>query len=290
MGLLLRRPVIYHGLFGSAGYQAVYASPPESALMLCTMLEYHVLVSLPLWVLSVSFHLLLPVALVSTLVPLGICAVAGAQARLPRHKTFWWSRPLIALLYFLQPIVRGWARYQGRMVLRPSPADALKNLDSVALRSSNHQLHTACYWAENPVDRLEFAAEILRHLEQQGWPNKSDIGWSDFDIELYGTRWTNLQLTTVSEEHAGGKQIIGVRLRPKWSLPAKVCFWTTATVEVLFLGLAGGWIPWLWLTLFLLPLMAWFFWRDQRNLQSILTVFLDQLAKERGLVKVDKPE
>jgi hypothetical protein len=290
MGLLLRRPVIYRGLFGSAGYQGVYASPPESALLLCTMLEYHVLVSLPLWVLSISFQLLLPIAILSTLLPMGICAVAGAQARLPRHKTHWWSRPLIALLYFLQPIVRGWARHQGRMVLRPSPADALRNPDSVALRSSNQQLHTVCYWAENPVDRPEFAAEVLRHLENQGWPNKSDIGWSDFDIELYGTRWTNLQLTTVSEEHAGGKQVIGVRLRPKWSLPARVCFWTTATLEAVFLGLARGWLPWLWLALFILPLMAWFFWRDQRNLQSILVVFLDQLAKDRGLVKVDKPE
>ena len=290
MGLLLRRPVIYRGLFGSAGYQGVYASPPESALLLGTMLEYHVLVSLPFWVLSISFQLLLPIAILSTLLPMGICAVAGAQARLPRHKTLWWSRPLIALLYFLQPIVRGWARHQGRMVLRPSPADALRNLDSVALRSSNQQLHTVCYWAENAVDRPEFAAEVLRHLENQGWPNKSDIGWSDFDIELYGSRWTNLQLTTVSEEHAGGKQVIGVRLRPKWSLPARVCFWTTATVEAVFLGLARGWLPWLWLALFLLPLMAWFFWRDQRNLQSILVVFLDQLANDRGLVKVDKPE
>jgi hypothetical protein len=61
-------------------------------------------------------------------------------------------------------------------------------------------------------------------------------------------------------------------------------------VEVLFLGLARAWIPWLWLILAVLPLMAWYFWRDQRNLQSILTVFLDQLAKDRGLVKVDKPE
>jgi glycosyltransferase involved in cell wall biosynthesis len=289
-GLLLRRPVIYRGLFGSAGYQAVYASPPESALMLCTTLEYHVLISLPLWVLSVAFHPLLSIALLSTLLPLGICAGAGAQARLPRHKTHWWSRPLVALLYFLQPIVRGWARYQGRMVLRPSPAATLQNLDSLALRSSGQPLHTACYWAERPVDRLEFANEILRRLEQQGWPNKSDIGWSDYDIELYGSRWTNLQLTTVSEVHAGGKQIIGVRLLPKWSLFARMCFWTTGTLEILFLGLVPGGVPWLWLGLFILLLIAWLFRRDQRNLQSILTVFLDQLAKERGLLKIDRPE
>ena len=288
-GLLLRRPVIYRGLFGSAGYQAVYTSPPESALMLCTMLEYHVLVSLPLWVLSVSFHPLLSIALLSTLLPLGICAGAGAQARLPRHKTIWWSRPLVALLFFLQPIVRGWARYQGRMVLRDSPAGALQNLDSLGLRASKQPLHTACYWADKPVDRLEFTNEILRRLEQQGWPNKSDIGWSDFDIELYGSRWTNLQLTSVSESHAGGKQVIGVRLRPKWSLPAKLCFWTVATLEVLFLSLARGWLPWSWLTVLLLLLIAWLFRRDQRNLQSILTVFLDQLARERSLVKIDQP-
>ena len=95
--------------------------------MVCTTLEYHVLVTLPLWVLSVTFHPLLPLAITSLLISLGVCVAAGAQAALPRKKTRWWSRPLVALLFFLQPIVRGWARYQGRLLVRPTPAGAAAN-------------------------------------------------------------------------------------------------------------------------------------------------------------------
>jgi hypothetical protein len=45
----------------------------------------------------------------------------------------------------------------------------------------------------------------------------------------------------------------------------------------------------LWLLLLTLPLFAWFLRREQRNLQSMIAVFLDELAKEWHLTKV-QPE
>ena len=45
------------GLFASAGYQFLYGSDPAITLMLFTALEYQVLVTLPLWVLSVTLPL-----------------------------------------------------------------------------------------------------------------------------------------------------------------------------------------------------------------------------------------
>ena len=112
-GLLVRPPVIYRGRFGSAGFQFLYASQPALTLMLCTTLEYHILVSLPLWVLSATFHYLFPLAVTSLLISLGVCVAAAWQASLPRQKTRWWSRPLVAMLFHLQPIVRGWAALPG---------------------------------------------------------------------------------------------------------------------------------------------------------------------------------
>ena len=91
------------------------------------------------------------------------------------------------MLFFLQPIVRGWARYQGRLMLRPTPLAAQQTLDSIALRDSKQSLREVQYWAEQRLDRLALAADILRRLDQQGWPNKSDIGWSDYDVEVYDT-------------------------------------------------------------------------------------------------------
>ena len=283
---LLRPPIIYRGPFGSAGFQFLYASQPAFNLIGCTSLEYQVLVTVPLWVLSVIFHLLLPMAITSLLISVGVCVAAGAQAALPRTMRRWWSRPLIGMLFFLQPIVRGWARYQGRLMPRPSPLAAQQTLDSIALRNSGQSLHEVKYWAERRLDRLAFAAEILRRLDQQGWPNKSDIGWSDYDVEVSDTRWSKLQLTTVAEEHPQDKQLIRCRLRARWAVRTRLAFWALCGFELLICGLAGPRFHWLWALLLTLPLFVWYLRREQRNLQSMLIVFLDDLAKEWHLTKV----
>jgi GT2 family glycosyltransferase len=285
-GDFIRPPIIYRGLFGSAGFQFLYTSEPAINLIVCTALEYHVLVTLPLWVMSVTFHLLLPMAITSLLISLGVCVAAGAQAALPRTKRRWWSHPLVGLLFFLQPLVRGWARYQGRLAPRPTLLATQHTLDSIALRNSKQSLRQVQYWAERRLDRLALVADILRRLDQQGWPNKADTGWSDYDVEVYGTRWSRLQLTTVAEEHPRGKQLIRCRLRGRWALRAKVAFWSLCGFELLVCGLVGPRLPWIWALLLTLPLFAWFLRSQQRNLQSIIVVFLDALAGEWHLTKV----
>lgn len=284
-GLRLRPSIIYRGLLGSAPFQSLYASEPTSTLMLCTTFEYHVLVSLPLWILSVVFPYLLPLAIASLGLSLVVCVAAAAQAPLPLNKKRSWSRPLVALLFFLQPIVRGWARYQGRLLLHPTPLAAQQTLESVALRNSSSPLKEVDYWSTSSIDRFGFVAEALRRFDQHGWPNKADIGWSEFDVELYGSRWSNLQLTTVTEDQAPAKHLLRCRLCPRWSLAAKVAFWSLAGLELLALGLAGSRFRWLWLLLLTLPLLAWFLRREQRTLQSMLVIFLDGLARERNLSK-----
>ena len=53
------------------------------------------------------------------------------------------------------------------------------------------------------MDRVDFVQRILHRLDQQGWEIKADAGWSDFDVEIFGSRWSHLQLATVAEPHAG---------------------------------------------------------------------------------------
>ena len=284
-GVLLRPPIIYRGLLGSAGFQAVYAAEPAGTLMLSTTIEYHVLVTLPLCILSAHFHWLWPLALASLAFPLAICAIAGAQAELPRDKTGLWSRPLVALLFFLQPIVRGWARYQGRFLQRASSLAARQSLDSLGLRASKMPLKEVDYWSSRPVNRFAFVAEVLRRLEQQGWPHKADVGWCEYDLEIYGGRWSSLQLTTVTEDQALTKHLLRCRLGARWSFPAKVAFWALAAFEFLLLGFAGRWSPWLWLALLTLPLLAWFIHHEERTLRSTIIVFLDALGKDLELAK-----
>jgi O-antigen biosynthesis protein len=79
----LRRPIIYHGLFGGGLFQKLYAPVPDSLIMGATSLEYHALVNLPLLALATAFPVLWPVFGVSMALSLGVCglaAVAGGVA------------------------------------------------------------------------------------------------------------------------------------------------------------------------------------------------------------------
>ncbi len=286
--VMLRRPIIYRGRFGSAGFQSVYAAEPALTLMLSTTLEYHELVSLPLWVISGIFHYVLPLAITSTALSLAVCATAASQATIPRGKLRAWSRPLVALLFFLQPIARGWARYQGRLLPSTAPLAARQTLDSVALRDSRQPLDQSSYWSALPLDRLDYVRRMLQHLEQQGWLLKADIGWSDYDVEIYGSRWNQLQLATVVEEHAQDKYLLRCRLRVRWSLQSKVMFWTLVGIELLVLGYFGPKFHSIYFLLSFIPALIWFLKRQGRNLQSMMVVSLDQLAKELKLSRLPR--
>jgi hypothetical protein len=240
-------------------------------------------------VLSATFHWMLPLALTSLALSLGVCIAAGVQAELPRNKRRYWSRPVVALLFFLQPIVRGWARYGGRLGLRAKPLTARETLDSVVLRESDDALNQVCYFGDSKVDRIQFVTSILERLDKQGWPNKSDTGWSGYDLEVLGNRWAHLQLTTATEEYPRSKKMIRCRLRAAWSLQATVAFWSALGFELLLIGFTSKWLPWLWLLLLSMPVFAWSLSREKRNLRSLMVVFLDEVAKQWNLIKVPAP-
>ena len=197
-----------------------------------------------------------------------MCLTAGIQAELSRNKRRWWSRPVVALLFFLQPVVRGLARYQGQ--LQPSIQPGRETLDSVALRTGPHSLKEVRYWGEQSVDRMAFVTSVLDRLDKQGWPNKTDIGWSEYDLDVLGSRWAHIQITTMAEDYPKGKKMLHCRLRAKWSLQAKVAFWGALGFELLIIGFVGRWVPWLWALLLTVPIFAVFLSREKRTLQSLM--------------------
>jgi hypothetical protein len=58
--------------------------------------------------------------------------------------------------------------------------------------------------------------------------------------------------------------------------------------EMLIIGSVGHSLPWLWLLLLIQPALIWFFAREQRDLQRIIAVMLDEVAKRRALHKVQQ--
>jgi hypothetical protein len=293
IGVVTRAPIIYHGVFGSAFFQSIYAPSPSMFLMLMTSLEWHVLVTLPLMTLGIAFAgvkfpLLLPLGIASALLSLTLCIIAGWQAEIPKAKHVRWSRPLVALLFFLQPIWRGWARYSERLLLRQTPLSAHETLDTLNLKRSRDRFEMAGYWADQPMDRMEFLGAILRKLDNQGWQNKADNGWSEFDVEIYGSPWCRLQLITATEHHQGGKQMICCRMNTGWSLLGRMTFWAAFGLVLMISTTVGTMVPLLHCA-WLLPLwLGWMLQTQQRDLRRILTVLLDEVGAQFKLTKVER--
>jgi O-antigen biosynthesis protein len=284
--LQMQRPIIYHGAFGAGFFQSIYGVEPAWSLMLCTSLEYQVLVTLPLLLFSAPFPFLLPIALSSVLLSLGICFAAAYQANLPKAKKRFWSRPLVTLLFLLQPIVRGFARYRGRLGRGLTPPAARERIQTFPPAPASDAVQCLYYWTESDVDRLTLVRSILARLDQEGWISKADTGWCDYDVEVLGSRWSRCQITTTTEYLKSGQKMFRCRLRAFWSLPATLCFWAIAALELLAIGLFSGGQPYLWLLLPSLILLAWYLTQDNQNLMRILAAFLDDTAGELKLHKV----
>jgi hypothetical protein len=280
--------VIYHGVFGSGFFQKLYAPAPAYAIMLCTSLEYHALVNLPLLALSVSFPLLLPLAAASLLLTFGICVAAAIQADLPKGKTRFWSRPLVALLFFLQPIVRGWARHQTRLNLTTKPRVEIPVPQSIA--DGAEAPAQIAFWSKSGVDRFAFLNQIISRFQTLRWDTNLDSGWQTHDLELAAGRWTGLTLTTVNEYLANNRIFLRCRLQAKWSVLAKVLFGASIIAIVFLISQFARLQPWLWMLLSLLPPVIWFFEDEKRHHSLLLTALINQTAQELKLEKYNPGE
>ena len=281
------RPMIYHGLFGTGFFQSLYASPPAGILSFFTTLEYYVLVVFPLLVLALAFHLFVHMAITSALIPLVVAATAAVQAQLPPGKRRFWSRPLVGVLSFLQPLIRGWARYRGHIALHRLPLATRESLESQSQRYAGKPCREAAYWNERDMERPAFVATLRRRLEQKQWPHRPDTGWNDFDLEIAGSRWSSLQLVTAAEAHGDGRHLFRCRLRARWSPLAHVVFWSATAIELLLVGLLGGYVPLLWLVWLSLPLVIWWLEREKHNLRRVVAAFLDEVAEQLKLERVE---
>lgn len=287
LGVTMGAPIIYHGSFATGFFQTLYTPPPSIALMLVCTLEYHVLVAVPLVILAVVFRALVPTAIVAALLPLIVSAMAAAQADIPRDRLRFWSRPLVALLFFLQPIVRGWARYQGGFRAPRSNLAGRENFRSALEDSDQKDFSIVEYWNDKGLDRTEFLRFMIERLDQQGWQHKVDAGWNQYDVQIYGSAWSLVQIVTAAETLGHGKQLLRARLSPGGTLFAKAFLWGALGAELIVIGFLGQREWWPYLILLTLPLFAWFLAKDQRDLQRLISIFIDELASEMKLKKIE---
>jgi O-antigen biosynthesis protein len=283
-GVVLQRAIIYHGTFGSAFFQTLYTPAPSLPLMLCTSLEFHAVVTVPLGLLSWLFPFLWPLAATSLLLSLGVCAAAATQAEIVPAKRRFWSRPLVAALFFLQPLERGLARYRLRFG-RSSKARATVSPPELPGEAFD-DAERLSYWSKGGVERYTFLSNLTARLEAQGFQIRLDSGWADFDLEISGTFWSRLRLITVTEELHLGRRTFHCRLRCHWSPAAKLLCWSLLTAQLAAIAMIAPFQPWVWMLPLTLPFFALLIDDQYLQTKALVATHLDAAARELRLVRV----
>jgi O-antigen biosynthesis protein len=282
MGMRIGGDVIYHGVFGTGLFQTIYRRPASMIVMMMMSIEWHLLAGF-VAVLGLAFLPLLNIALLMFLTPIVLASIAAAQAPRARH-SHWLSRPLIAWLHYRQPISRGWARYSVRlkkkvMVLRK---EARGYERPQRLPFDPNDQNTLCYWSKEN-DRFVLLQQITREVRAAGWRMRVDSGWNTWDMEIYGSRYVNLQISTATEEHHGVGKLTRVRVRAGMSNFCKALL-----VASLILG--GLLLLHMWpfsRSAILIPLAWWAMFIVNRWRVSIPVLgLIDEVAEKSGYYPV----
>ena len=202
IGVHVGRDTIYHGVFGTGLFQTMYRRRASLTAAMLMSVEWQLL-ALFVGLLGLAFPVLFWVAGGMLLVPIALSCVAAAQAPAPRHESFW-SRPLIAYLHWRQPITRGLARYTERLkakTLRPELRAYRRKRPLPFDPDDRSQLR---YW-HHAMDRDALIPAIVAEAKSAGLRIRPDSGWQPWDLELYGSRYVKVRVTSVTEKHADGK-------------------------------------------------------------------------------------
>ena len=294
--------VIYHGMFGSALFQTLYTPEPSGLLAVLTSLEWHVVFTVGAVLLATVWPALWPLPVLTLLASLSMATVAAVCVELPPWQVRWWSRPLVAIMYLLQPIVRGWPKYARRLRRSETPPAARAAVRALAAQYEGlGSMHTLNYWNEKSIERFTFLEALLEQLDRDQWQSRADSGWDEFDVTIYGDRFTKVLVKTVAENHGGEKRLLRARLEGGWTLLGKISFCAFAVGMCLAarlwwaLALPSAQVPLavLWgLTAF--PLMLICLWagylylRTRRSLR-LATALLDLCARDLKLIKLNAP-
>ena len=243
-GLQMREALVYRGTFGTGLFQCLYTAPTAHWAMIPTTLEWHLLALL----VAVNAFAWRPAAFVAAAM-IGLSVVVAIlqslQARLPRRCGGLRSRATVAALCYLQPLVRSWAHYQGRLTryasIESPPAEGRTGWRWPWGRS------TRSYWGQSWGERPEVVTRTAAELSAGRWGVTLDTGWGDWDVEVFGHPWTCVRVTSVQEEHGEGKRLVRLRYRfgPTWlgwtvlvALAASVAF--AAAFEPAVAAVLGG--------------------------------------------------
>lgn len=220
--------LIYRGIYGRGLFQMIPFGRSSLWTVIPLSLEFHVLwgggtLILGLW--NGYFLILTGLGLVASF---AICYRAACGVHLPRRHRSWMTRFLVGWLYFLQPVVRGFARYRAQWSL-PSRKDPSGSLGARNARGWLRWTEIRKrFWAENEGERLQLISGLHERLSRRGWPTALDDGYQDFDISAQVGVWGRIEFLSAEEFFPENRRQVRTRLRFKWSRTAQVILLLTS--------------------------------------------------------------
>ena len=227
VGVKIGRDVIYHGVFGTGLFQTMYRRPVSMTAAMLMSIEWLLLAAF-ITFLGLAIPQLFWIAALMFATPIALSAVAAYQAPRPKHQNFW-TRPLIAYLHWRQPITRGWARYSVRLRAKTMTAAKSGYKPKRELPFDPQTPNVLRYWSKSH-ERLHLMEAIAKEVQAAGWRYRTDSGWENWDIEIFGSRYVKVRLGSATEIHGGGAMLTRVRVEP---LMSKFCLVLTVCVTML---------------------------------------------------------
>jgi hypothetical protein len=277
----------------------LYTPEPGGVLALLTSLEWHVVFTVGGFLLATVWPALWPLPVLTVSASLAVATWAAARVELPPWQKRWWSRPLVAILYLLQPIVRAWPKYARRLHRSETPPAARATVRALAAQYKKlGATHTLNYWNEEAIERMAFLEALLELLDRDQWQSRTDSGWDEFDVTIFGDRFSKVVVKTVSENHGGQKRLLRARLEDGWTLRGKISFFVVALAMCLAarlwwtIALPIAQVPvWALWTVTVLPLLMILLWAGYLHLRArrslrLAAALLDVTAQRMRLTKL----
>ena len=210
-----RRPRVYGGTWGSALFQSLYEPAPGVVSSLSLLPEWYFVIGAlaaftalaPLWrpLLALSIPLAISVLLTLVQAMRGAARASFSSRPATRFQKFK-LYSLTTFLFLLQPFARLW----GRLVHGLTPwRHAVRALAAPWPR-------TVAIWSEEwraLEDRLVALEQALRSAGVRARRGGDFDGW---DLEVQSGLFGSARLQMAIEEHGAGKQLIRVRLWPRF--------------------------------------------------------------------------
>jgi len=279
----INRPIIYHGIFGEGFFQSIYPTPQSEIAAYLSSIEWFALT-----VFLFGLAIFLPMLRIVPYLMFGgtLCVALSYMLRAriePRFDTSA-ARLVVMFLGFVQPLVRGWARYFTWLDSKRTPQMVIETPEKLPSATPPFgSLRVRTYWSEEGIERHALLKTIFELLDEEGWNFSADTGWKSWDIQIYGNFFWSILLQSVTEYHGGPKCLTRVRLAYRFVS-------TTVIINLLALSLLlyrqlNNPLPALWLVVPYIIFLIFLVIRARR-LKRRVAELVDVAAHRAGLQRI----